>query len=193
MALTAGIDGSAILGEMTQSPDRPKLSDDVLLEDRPMAATSRTVIGNPIPASTRPAIPFLAAGASFVAACAMLGVGALARSQGFDRIGPPTTLTAVILFVATIGALVSWLREGGLVLMWNALGIAIALLMIGILNVGAIVGFPVALIGLALAAWPRGTERVGIVPCAIALIGGLGVIPASHGLADAIRWLDGVL
>lgn len=144
-------------------------------------------------ATSRPGAPFLAAGAAFAAACAMLGVGAIARSQGFDRIGPATPLTAVILFTAMIGALVSWLREGGLVLMWNALGIAIALLVIGILNVGAIVAFPVALIGLALAAWPRGTERVGIVPCAVALIGGLGVIPASHGLADAIRWLQGVL
>lgn len=138
-------------------------------------------------------MPFLVAGTTIAAACAMLGVGAVARSQGFGGIRPATSLTAVILFAATIGALVSWLREGGLILMWNALGIAIALLAIGIFNVGAIVAFPVALIGLALAAWPRGSERVGILPCAVALIGGLGAIPAAHGLASAVRWLEGVL
>lgn len=157
-----------------------------------MAATSHAVTHHPIASPTRPVVPFLAAGATFAAACTMLGVGAVARSQGFERITPATSLTAVILFTATIGALVSWLREGGLVLIWNALGIAVALLVTGILNVGAIVAFPVALIGMALAAWPRGTERVGIVPRAIALIGGLGLIPASHGLADAVHWLEGV-
>lgn len=151
-------------------------------------------IPRPAPAPTsRRMMPFLAAGATIAAALAMLGVGAVARSQGFGGIRPATSLTAVILLAATIGALVSWLREGGLVLMWNALGIAIALLVVGIFNVGAIVAFPVALIVLALAAWPRGTQRVGMAPCAIALGGGLGLIPAVTGLADAIRWLDGVL
>jgi hypothetical protein len=137
--------------------------------------------------------PFLAAGTTVAAACAMLGVGAVAMSHGFGGIRPATSLTAVILFAATIGALVSWLREGGFVLMWNALGIATALLVTGIFNVGAIVAFPAALIGLALAAWPRGSERAGILPCAIAFIGGLGLIPAVRGLVDVIGWLDGVL
>ncbi|HEV2067893.1 MAG TPA: hypothetical protein VGR08_13775 [Thermomicrobiales bacterium] len=183
---------------MTQPPDPadpaglPDLPDDARPEDRPMAATSRAVPDHPIPVSTRPAIPFLAAGATFAAACAMLGVGAVSRAQGFDRISPATSFTSLILMAATLGALVSWLREGGLVLAWNALGIAIALLVIGLLNVGAIVAFPVALIGLALAAWPRGAERVGLVPCGIALIGGLGLIPTALGLARAVRWLAGM-
>lgn len=157
-----------------------------------MIATHRSVPDTLVPA-TRPAVPFLAAGATFAAGCAMLGIGAAASSQGVTRINPATSLTALILFAATIGALVPWLREGGLVLTWNALGIAIALLVIGIFTVGAIAAFPVALLGMALASWPRGGQRVGIVPCAIAFIGGLGVIPASHALADAIRWLEGVL
>jgi len=181
---------------MTQPPDPADpadLPDDARPKDSPMAATSRAVTDRPISTSTRPAIPFLAAGATFAAACAMLGVGMVSRAQGFDRISPATSGTALILMAAAIGALVSWLREGGLVLAWNALGIAIALLVIGILNVGAIAAFPVALIGLALAAWPRGTERVGVVPCGIALIGGIGLIPGVLGLARAIRWLEAVL
>lgn len=181
---------------MPEPANHPDRVDDVRPEARPMAAIPHSVT-DASTASTasrsRSAASYGAAGATLAAACVMLGVGAVARSQGFGDICPATSLTSVILFAATIGALVSWLREGGMVLLWNALGIAIALLVIGILNVGAIVAFPVALIGLALAAWPRGAERVGIVPCAIALIGGLGVIPASYALADAIRWLEGVL
>ena len=183
----------AILGEMTESPDPADLPDDARPEARPMASLPHARTDASTASRPRLAASYGAAGATLAAACVMLGVGAVARSQGFGGIRPATSLTAVILFAAAIGVLVPWLREGGLVLLWNSLGVAIALLVVGILNVGAIVAFPVALIGLAVAAWPRGAERVGIVPCAIALIGGLGVIPAAHGLAGAIRWLDGMV
>lgn len=158
-----------------------------------MAANARAATDHPTPVSARPALPYLAASVTFAGAGAMLGVGVTARGQGFDRVVPVTSLAAAILALAVVGALVSWLREGGFVLAWNALGIALALLGIGIFRVGAIAAFPVVLIALALAAWPRGTERVGVVPCAIACLGGAGLIPAVLGLAAALRWLDGVL
>jgi hypothetical protein len=97
-----------------------------------------------------PAVAILAV---FGASLAFAGAGAAVRYLG----GKPAGMVAgaVVMAVAGTFLLIPATRPIALLLTWNGLGIAAAMLVLGIFSVGALMAFPLALIAVALSSWPR--------------------------------------
>jgi len=141
------------------------------------------------------AFPVLAVGAAFGAALAFAGVGAVTANLGGDGIG--MVAGAIVSLLAGVMALVPATRAGALLLVWNALGIGCAMFVIGIFSVGALVAFPLVLLGIALASWPhRDGESIASVPAiAVQVTGfllGLALYRAYDTILTDIRRLIGV-
>ncbi len=127
--------------------------------------------------------PAPAVGATIAAALAFAGVGAVAWNLGGDATGP--VAGAVVSLLAGPLALFPAARPGGLLLVWNALGIGCAMFALGILSVGALVAFPLALLGIALASWPRRAgEPLASVPAIAVYIAGFLLVPALYEYYD---------
>lgn len=135
------------------------------------------------------AYPFLALGASMGAAVAFLAVGAVTRHLGGNSI----TMTggAAVMALASVMLVVPATRVWSLLLVWNGLGIALALLLAGIFSVGALIVFPLALIALTLSAWPRRPgESIASVPAIAAQLAGFGMVFLIGYGHSAAQWLQ---
>ncbi len=134
------------------------------------------------------AYPFLALGASIGAAIAFVAVGAIARHLGGNSVA--MTAGAIVMALASALLVVPATRLWSLLLVWNGLGIALALMLIGIFSVGALIIFPLALIALTLSAWPRKPgEAIASVPAIASHLAGFGTIfLLVHG-QSAMDWL----
>lgn len=137
---------------------------------------------------TQPDVPSrkLAVGALVVATAAFGVVGIVTSALG-GRGGLMAT-PSVVTTLATFCVLFPDTRGFGLLLTWNALGLGIGLLVIGIFSVGALMVFPVVLLVLALSSWPREPgDSIATWPAQLALIGGvtvtLGFAAIDHLLA----------
>lgn len=97
--------------------------------------------------------PAVSVGAAFGAALAFAGVGAIAWNLGGNGAG--LAAGAVVSLLAGLLGLLPATRTGALLLLWNALGIGCAMFVLGIFSVGALVAFPLVLLAIALASWPR--------------------------------------
>lgn len=94
-----------------------------------------------------------AVGATLAASVAFIALGVVTSSLGgrWMFMAAPSAVTMLAAFFV----LFPDTRPFALLLTWNSLGLAIALLLVGIFSVGALVVFPLVLIVLALASWPR--------------------------------------
>jgi hypothetical protein len=97
--------------------------------------------------------PALAILAVFGAALAFAGAGAATRYLGGNPAG--MVAGAAVLAAAGMCLLIPATRPLALLLTWNGLGIAVAMLVMGIFSVGALMAFPLALIAVGLSSWPR--------------------------------------
>jgi hypothetical protein len=89
-------------------------------------------------------------------------------------------LLAVTLLVCGLVASLfpTALTREGLFVLWNALGLSIGLLMVGLLGVTSMLALPVVLLAVALTAWPRWPEQP-LFPLLdrIVFFGGILVLP----------------
>jgi hypothetical protein len=131
-------------------------------EDRSVMATQ------PETPSRRSALAGLA-----VATVAFGAVGLVTSAQGGH--GWLSASPAVVTGLATFCVLFPDTRGFGLLLAWNALGLGLGLLGVGLFSVGAVMVFPVVLLIFALATWPR-LPGTPVLPPAVtlALVGGAG-------------------
>lgn len=152
-----------------------------------LAVTSPDVPGDRIQPGTRATFPLLTVGATLGAALALAGVGAVTRQLGGDATGP--LAGAIVALLAGLLTIFPIARTAALLLAWNALGIGCALFVIGIFSVGALSLFPLALLGIALAAWPRQEgEPVVSGPAIAVLVTGFLLVTAFAGLATSDLW-----
>jgi hypothetical protein len=163
-------------------------------ESRGMAATHQTT-GEHRDTGNRAAFPFLATIATFGAALAFGGVGAVTWYIGGNGIG--MVAGAIVLFLAGCLLPSPWTRTGALLLVWNGLGIACALFVVGVFSVGALMAFPLMLIAIAMSSWPkRDGESIVSLPAIVSQIGGFLLIPGVYGmygdLFDDLRRLVGL-
>ncbi len=123
---------------------------------------------------------------ALLAATAAFGVvGLITSAQGES--GGIMATPAVVTALAAFCVLFPDTRGFGLLLAWNALGLGLALLLVAIFSVGALMVFPVVLVILALASWPRGTgDRLTTWPTHLAFAGGLAVMLGFLLLADRL-------
>ncbi len=145
--------------------------------------------------SNRAAFPFLATIATFGAALAFGGVGAVTWYLGGNGVG--MAAGAIVLFLAGCLILSPLTRTGALLLVWNGLGIACAMFVIGIFSVGALMAFPLMLIAITMSSWPKPDgESIVSVPAIASQLGGFLLIPGVYGmygdLFDDIRRLVGL-
>jgi len=160
-----------------------------------LAVMSNDAPGDRAKPGARTAFPAVAVGATFGAALAFAGVGAVAWNLGGNGIG--LVAGAVVSLLAGVLAMLPITRTGALLLVWNALGISGAMFVIGIFSVGALVAFPLVLLGIALASWPRRDgESIASVPALVVQVTGFLLVLALYGgygtiLAD-LRRLIGV-
>jgi hypothetical protein len=137
----------------------------------------------------RTVFPILALGASIGAALAFVVVGEITRHLGGDSITMTAGAAVMVLASALLPAPVT--RTWSLLLVWNGLGIALALMLIGIFSVGALIIFPLALIALALSAWPRQPgESIASAPAIAAHLAGFGTIFLIGYGQSAAQWLQ---
>jgi len=148
-----------------------------------MAVISPDAPGDRPEPGGRVAFPVLAVGATFGAALAFAGVGAVTWSLGGDGIG--MVAGAIVSLLAGVMALVPATRPGALLLVWNALGIGCAMFVIGIFSVGALVAFPLLLLAIALSSWPRRAgESIASISAIAVQVAGFLLVPALYGLYD---------
>lgn len=132
---------------------------------------------------TRAAFPVLAVGATFGAALAFAGVGAVTWNLGGNGIG--MAAGAIVSLLAGLLLLTPVTRSGALLLLWNALGIGCALFVIGIFSVGALIAFPLVLLAIALSSWPRRDgESIASLPAIAVQVAGFLLVPALYGFYD---------
>jgi hypothetical protein len=137
----------------------------------------------------RIAFPLLALGASIGAAVAFVAVGAVTRHLGGNSI--TMTAGAVVMAIASALLPVPATRVWSLLLVWNGLGIALALMLIGIFSVGALIIFPLSLIALSLSAWPRQPgESIASVPAIASHLAGFGMVFLIEFGQSAGQWLQ---
>lgn len=131
------------------------------------------------------AYPVLAVSTTFGAALAFAGVGTVTSNLGSDGIG--LAAGAIVALLAGVMALVPATRPGALLLVWNALGIGGAMFVIGIFSVGALVAFPLVLLGITLASWPRRDgESIASVPAIAVLVTGFLLGLALYGVDETV-------
>lgn len=146
------------------------------------------------PGALRSPIPVLAVTATLGAAFALGGVGLAIMHLGGERIILAIGLGMVVLLGSATCLLISSARATALLLLWNAFGMVLALLLIGIFSVGALMQFPIALIAVALSAWPREEDQsIVTIPAMAAEIMGFALIPASLGLSSHLGRLASLL
>jgi hypothetical protein len=133
----------------------------------------------------RETFPSLAVLATFGAALAFAGVGAVTRSLGGDPAG--MVAGAVVMALAGLVLLIPPARTGALLLTWNGLGIAVGMFVIGIFSVGALMIVPLVLIALALSSWPR-REDVPLAswPAIVVQAGGFLLVLGLYGVLGTI-------
>jgi hypothetical protein len=137
----------------------------------------------------RIAFPILALGASIGAAVAFAVVGGITRHLGGNSI--TMTAGAAVMLLASVLLPAPATRTWSLLLVWNGLGVALALMLIGIFSVGALVIFPLALIALALSGWPRQPgESIASAPAIAAHLAGFGTIFLIVYGQSAAQWLQ---
>ena len=107
-----------------------------------------------------------------IATLAFGAVGVVTNAQGGH--GWLAASPAVVTALATLCVLFPDTRGFGLLLAWNALGLGLGLLGVGLFSVGAVMVFPVVLVIFALATWPR-LPGSPVLPPAVtmALVGGM--------------------
>jgi hypothetical protein len=98
-------------------------------------------------------VPAVAILAVFGAALAFAGVGAATRSLGGNPAG--MVAGAAVLAAAGVCLLIPAARPIALLMTWNGLGMAVAMLVLGMFSIGALMAFPLALIAVGLSSWPR--------------------------------------
>lgn len=131
------------------------------------------------------AFPAVAVGATFGAALAFAGIAVVTANLGGDGIG--MVAGAIVSLLAGLLALFPGSRTGALLLVWNALGIGGAMFVIGIFSVGALVAFPLVLLGIALASWPRRDgESIASVPALVVQVTGFLLGLAVYGVYETI-------
>jgi hypothetical protein len=107
-----------------------------------------------------------------LATLAFGAVGVVTNAQGGH--GWLVASPAVVTSLATFCVLFPDTRGFGLLLAWNALGIGLGLLGVGLFSVGAVMVLPVVLLIFALATWPRWPGSPVLPPAvAMALVGGV--------------------
>lgn len=133
----------------------------------------------------RPRVSPAATIASLAAAAAMAGIATLGDRFGWGMLTGFAFITALVLAIATVLSVIPRAHAAGLVLVWNAIGLGIALLVAGMFGVGAIFLIPIALMSFAAMSWPRDDNLAITGAGLVALGGGLLTIPA----AWALGWL----
>lgn len=137
----------------------------------------------------RTAYPFLALGASIGAAITFVVVGAITRHLGGTSI--IMSAGAIVMAIASALLILPATRVWSLLLVWNGLGIALALMVLGVFSVGALIIFPLALIALTLSAWPRQPgESIASVPAIASHLAGFGMIFLIEFGQSAMEWLQ---
>lgn len=107
-----------------------------------------------------------------IATLAFGAVGMVTNAQGGH--GWLAASPAVLTALATFCVLFPDTRGFGLLLAWNALGVGLGLLGVGLFSVGAVMVLPVVLVIFALATWPRGPGTPVLPPAVtMALVGGM--------------------
>lgn len=143
----------------------------------PDAPGDRTEPGARVP------FPVLAVGATFGAALAFAGIAAVTSSLGGNEIG--MVAGAIVSLLAGLLAILPVTRMGAWLLVWNALGIGCGLFVIGIFSVGALVTFPLVLLGITLASWPRREgDSIASVPALAVQVTGFLLVLALYGFYD---------
>lgn len=131
-----------------------------------------------------------------LAIAVLVAVELIGADSGFRTFRYGVWLAATMLILATVASCLPnalW-REGSL-LAWNALGLTIGVLALGVLGVSSMLALPPVLAGIALTAWPHppspeADARPGGVLAMdtgqrVALVSGLLVIP----LLALVEWL----
>lgn len=124
-----------------------------------------------------------------LAICILAAVNHFGAESAVDTFGYGLWLTVFMLICALIASLrPTALTREGLFVLWNALGLSIGVLAIGLLGVSSMLALPVILLGLALTAWPRWPEQP-LFPLLdrIVFFGGILVLP----LLTLIQWMFG--
>jgi len=133
----------------------------------------------------RVTIPWFTVAATLVSALMFAGGAVVSDMYG----GNPAGMVAGAMVLALAGLLLPLPGTGGiaLLLVWNGLGIALAMFLIGLFSFGMLVTFPLVMIGLALSSWPRAEgEPVASLPAIVAQVGGFVLPFLLYGALDDI-------
>ncbi|CAN5786587.1 hypothetical protein BH20CHL3_BH20CHL3_09960 [soil metagenome] len=150
-----------------------------------MATSSHQSVAQQTVVRKRRAFPLFAVGAAFGAAFAFGGVAATTRYLGGNEIG--MVAGSIVMTLAGLLALAPATRFGALLLIWNGLGIGVALFTIGVFSVGALMAFPLVLIAIAMSSWPRAEgESIASGPAIVAQVGGFLLILILHGIVTRL-------
>lgn len=91
-----------------------------------------------------------------LAVAVLIAVERIGAPSGFRTFRYGVALAVLMLVLAAIASFLPtalW-REGSL-LAWNALGLTIGVVMLGVLGVSSMLALPPVLVGIALTSWPR--------------------------------------